>query len=99
MGRPHRYTRRDANQQEIMDALRDVPWLLVYDISTVPDSQCPGDILVSHFGEGGYCWQPFEIKREGARLSDMQKAHHESGYVPIVHCAEDVLERMGLLDG
>ena len=97
--RPHRYTHRDRNQSVIVDALRKCGFE-VYDISTVSDSQCPGDILVYayQFERDAYIWQPFEIKRKGAPVSPSQQLAHDSGKIPIANGAEDVLRWYGAID-
>ena len=90
--RPHRYTHRDRNQGQIVRDLRTCG-LEIYDISTLSDSQCPGDILVYARGQ----WQPFEVKTSDGKLSPEQRANVESGKVPVARCAEDVLRHFGML--
>lgn len=97
MSRPHWHTKRDANQTQIITDLRACGFT-VYDISTVPDSQCPGDILVHGFHQRAKAelWQPFEVKREDGQASNaLQKENAEAGHIPIVRVAEDVLAWYG----
>jgi hypothetical protein len=93
MTRPHWHTHRDRNQSVIEDALRQCG-AGVYDISAVPDSQCPGDLLIYWRGQ----WQVFEVKRPGAPVSDQQQYNHDNGTIPIARCTEDILRWYGVLE-
>ena len=90
MTRP-RHPRPDANQPAIIAELEQFAFLRVYDISSLPDRVCPGDILVLDTVTGR--WQPFEIKTRTGRVSEAQREMAE--FVPLVRCAEDVLREMG----
>lgn len=85
--RPH----PDANQRAIIAELRVLPFIEVYDISSLSDSVCPGDILV--LDKATNRWQPFEIKTRHGRVSYEQIEMSE--YVPIVREVEDVLKVLG----
>jgi len=93
--RPHYRTKRDANQAEIKADLEQLGFL-VFDISTLPDSHCPGDLLVRgwHGCIELWIWQPFEIKVPGGRLTKRQREFQEQypSAVPVIERAEDVLE-------
>ncbi|HUW32682.1 MAG TPA: hypothetical protein VM223_13810 [Planctomycetota bacterium] len=93
--RPRYRTKRDTNQATIKAELEQLGFL-VFDISTMPDSQCPGDLIVR--GWHGYhelwIWQPFEVKVPGGRLTKQQREFQEQhpDAVPVVQQAEDVVE-------
>lgn len=93
--RPRYRTRRDANQADLEADLRALGFL-VFDISTLPDSRCPGDLLVYgwHGFLGRRIWQVFEVKVPGGRLTKDQREFREryADAVPVVTRAEDVLE-------
>ncbi len=91
-GRPQYRTRRDANQATITADLVQLGFE-VWDISTLPDAQCPGDILVRGWHHVLRCkvYQPFEVKTIGGRLSKRQRELAESGAVPVARQAEDVV--------
>jgi hypothetical protein len=94
-GRPHWSTRRDSNQRQIERELRRLGFQ-VYDIAALPDSQCPGDILVyGTDGTGHQRWQPFEVKTPAGQLSESQR---ERDFVPVARCVEDVLEWYGRIE-
>jgi len=91
--RPHYFTRPDANQPKMIEALRQLGFE-VYNISTLTDKQCPGDILVRgwHAGLERWLWQPFEIKTRHGRTTPEQCERADSGAVPIVREVTHVLE-------
>jgi len=91
-----RYTRRDANQREIVDDLRGLGFF-VLDLADVG-----GDVLdifvCGHIGGGEWRWLAVEIKTPAGRLTDNQKQFFEMWPdVPaiIAQCTEDVLEWYG----
>ena len=80
----------DANQPAIMEAVRDVPRFEIYDVSSLSEKVCPGDVLV-------LCkplnrWQLFEIKMPGGKISDEQQRRDDDGSVPIVYTAVEIIE-------
>ena len=93
--RPQYRTRRDANQANLKADLHALGFL-VFDISTLPDAQCPGDLLV--YGWHGYwqlwTWQVFEVKVPGGRLTKAQREFQEqhADAMPVITRAEDVLK-------
>jgi hypothetical protein len=92
MPRPHWHTRRDKGQRELLKQLNELPFLRAYDISTVPDSQCPGDILVCDVPRG--LWKPYEVKSgSGAAVSGEQRRN--AALVPIVYGLDGVLRDLG----
>jgi hypothetical protein len=92
-GRPQYRTRRDANQPALVFGLEQLGFQ-VYDISTLPDKQCPGDILVYgwHGALEQWTWQPFEVKTRTGRLSKRQRELAEADAVPVARRVEDVLD-------
>ena len=100
MTRP-RHPRRDSNQRQITRDLERCGFD-VFDISSLPDAKCPGDILVAGWLADirAYAWQPFEIKTEDGELTDRQRRfreEHPEAEIPVVRCAEDVLRWFGRL--
>ena len=93
--RPQYRTRRDANQTRLKADLERLGFL-AFDISTLPDAQCPGDLLVYgwHGFLGRWIWQVFEIKAPGGRLTKAQREFQEqhADAVPVITRAENVLE-------
>jgi len=89
--RPQYRTRRDENQAQIIAELAQVPGFEVWDVSTLTDAQCPGDILV--LDRATVRWGVFEIKTETGRPSKAQR--EMSDFVPIVRKTEDVLKWFG----
>ena len=93
--RPQYRTKRDANQADLAADLRALGFL-VFDISTLPDARCPGDLLV--YGWHGHLerwtWQVFEVKVPGGELTEAQRGFQRErpGAVPVARRAEDVLE-------
>lgn len=65
-----RYTRRDANQQEIVDDLRGLGFY-VLDLADV-GGEAPDIFVCGHIG-GDWHWLAVEIKTPGGRLTDTQK--------------------------
>jgi len=94
-----RYTRRDANQREIVDDLRGLGFF-VLDLADVG-----GDVLdifvCGHIGGGEWRWLAVEIKTPAGRLTDNQKLFFETwpdAPAIIAQCTEDVLEWYGRVD-
>lgn len=90
-GRPRYATSRDGNQSEIICGLRMLG-ARVEDISTVPDSIIPGDILVYwyHADFNAWIWQPFEIKTMDGQLTQQQEENKDA--IPVARCMKDVIE-------
>lgn len=93
MTRPHRNTRRDANQGDIVQGLQRLGFV-VLDVSPICSY---ADILVCGNWRGTMelRWLLFEIKTPEGRLSAEQRAAIEQGYVFLARSAEDVLRRFG----
>ena len=86
-----RHPKPDANQAQIMSELRDAG-IRCYDISTLPDAKCPGDLLVRAKGR----WWVFEIKDEGGRVSQSQEEMSE--IIPIVHSTEQIFKWLEMIE-
>ena len=86
--------RTDANQSEIVQALRDA-FCLVTDLHTV-GSGCP-DLLV--LDPSGYWWL-VEVKSARGKLNQAEREWHgrhlRAGRLIVVRSAEDALRQMGL---
>lgn len=89
--RPRYATRRDENQAQITADLAQIPGFQVWDVSTLSDAQCPGDILV--LDRATARWGVFEIKTYTGKAKRAQIEMSE--FVPIVRSAEDVLRWFG----
>lgn len=94
-GRPHYFTKRDENQGKITKELQQLGFQ-IFDISPLPDRECPGDILV--YGWHGilrrWMWQSFEVKTRSGKLTPQQREFQEQhpDALPTARTAEDVVE-------
>jgi hypothetical protein len=93
--RPHRLTRRDANQAEIVDGLRAMG-AFVEDISAT----CAwGDILVYWYDLNAQerIWRVFELKTPTGRLTEAEQAMQDEwpGAVPVARSLAEVAEAFG----
>ena len=86
-----RYTKRDANQQEIVDGLRRLGFF-VLDLADV-GGEAPDIFVCGRIG-GDWHWLAVEIKMPGGRLTDTQKRLIETWPdmpVIVAQATEDVL--------
>lgn len=85
----------DANQQAIIDELRQYPGISVRSIHRHGDG-IP-DLLVG-FRRRTYL---YEIKDEGGELNENERKFFRtwSGHVTIARCVEDILDDIGYFDG
>jgi hypothetical protein len=93
--RPHRITRRDANQAEIVDGLR-ASGAFVEDIS----STCAwGDILVYWYDLNAQerIWRVFELKTATGRLTEAEQTMQEQwpGAVMVARSLAEVAAAFG----
>lgn len=88
-----RNPRPDANQQQILHELNQLPSFDAWNISKSADSECPGDVLVLEKTTGR--WGVFEIKTKTGKASLSQIGM--SQFVPIVRTTEDILRWFGAL--
>ena len=93
--RPYRTTRRDANQGEIVRALRE----LGYFVEDISDGVHWADILVWGYDHnlGRRVWRAFEIKTATGKLTEGEKAMMDEwpGSVQVVRSVVDVLAAFG----
>ena len=86
-----RHPKPDANQQQILAEINQLPPFKAWNISKMSDRECPGDTLVLDEATGQ--WGVFEIKTKTGTASPAQMAM--SRFVPIVRETEDVLRWFG----
>ena len=91
-GQRPRYTRRDANQPDIVDDLRGLGFY-VLDLADVGGDAL--DIFVcGHIGGSEWRWLAVEIKTPTGKLTDNQKQFFEmwpDAPAIVAQCTEDVL--------
>ena len=98
MTRPHWHTRPDANQQDVIDALRAglgadavildcSRWASVYDLL----------VYAYDVRLGAYRWQPLELKTAGGELTAEQKAFQDEhpGAIPVIRDGAEGLAEFG----
>jgi hypothetical protein len=84
MGAKAHRARRDSNEPEVLQALREHGWIC-WKIGQrgIPDLLC-----YLPLERGGVKWQAFEVKTKTGKLRDTQ----QWGHVPVLRSAQDVLE-------
>ena len=85
--------RRDANESEVLRALRQVT-LHVYQVRTALPAGCP-DVFVWACG----AWHGLEVKSERGKLSAEQQRLVEIGAVSVVRTPLEALEAIGVVSG
>ena len=85
-----RYTRRDANQQEIVDDLRGLGFLVI----DLADAWILDILVCGHVGGSEWRWLAVEVKTSAGRLTIKQKEFFErwpDAPAIVAQATEDVL--------